>query len=495
LRWVFAAASILPCSLAQDAQKANPAIPSKEQQTLGAAASKGFTLPAAASVHDNVSVQAVLLPERVARPVFGREISQNYVAIELIVSNRSQDHDLVVHTIYIDYRNWLLSGTKQSLVLAGLLKADAPVKPDDKSGTAGPAKTGTKAAAANPCDPDSPPEPGCASWETATQAGEVASVEYRVARGELLDKQPWTLRNIAINSLTFLGSVASGYAFPFKEMGITKGISAYNGDFLPAARALFPDGTIQQLDNISDFGFRANKVIGKGSSEIVVAFFPIDRFLTPGLKKIFLQSPAVFFVTASGLVDDKMRRQILPILNRFLGDKVADQVKFSEPCDEAVPAKPALPSCGLIMGILSGISLNNVQVVVGGSMTVDVDSIPPRIDSVSFDNSDAWSKGTGDVTGTIQGTFLEGGTITLVNASDLGNPAISAVKDGSTNEQLHFKLTLTKAVPSTVKEIRFRVTKTKNNTTVTSNDYSAPIPSAPAATDTTDKTDKKDTAK
>src|SRR5580692_1938827 len=122
LLWLFSAASLLPCALAQDAQKANPAIPSKDQQTLGAASSKGFTLPATATVHDNVSVQAVLLPARVARPVFGREISQNYVAIELIVSNRSQDHDLVVHTIYIDYRNWLLSGTKQSLVLSGLLK-------------------------------------------------------------------------------------------------------------------------------------------------------------------------------------------------------------------------------------------------------------------------------------------------------------------------------------------------------------------------------------
>jgi hypothetical protein len=481
LLWVFSAASLLPCALAQDAQKANPAIPSKDQQTLGAAASKGFTLPATATVHDNVSVQAVLLPARVARPVFGREISQNYVAIELIVSNRSQDHDLVVHTIYIDYRNWLLSGTKQSLVLSGLLKADTPVKPDEKSGTTDPTKTGTKGAAVNPCDPDSPPDPGCASWETATHEGEVASVEYRVARGELLDKQPWTLRNIAINSLTFLGSVASGYAFPFKEIGITKGISAYNGDFLPAARALFPDGTIQQLDNISDFGFRTNKVIGKGTSDMVVAFFPIDRFLTPGLKKIFLQSPAVFFVTISGLVDPSIRPRIKPILDNFLGKDATDKINFAQP--DAATLK-----------VLSGISLNNVQVVVGGSMTVDVDSIPPHIDSVSFDASDAWSKGTGDVTGAIQGTFLDGGTITVVNASDLGISAISPVKDGSTNEQLHFKMTLTKVIqPNTT--IKFRVTKTKNNTTVTSNDYSAQSPASARAPAAADNTDKKDTAK
>ena len=134
------------------------------------------------------------------------------------------------------------------------------------------------------------------------------------------------------------------------------------GQVVPAAQVLWPDGTVAQLDRISDFGFRANKVIPKEASDIVIAFFPLDRFITPELKKLFLTSPAVFFVPAAALVEKNSRGKIIGILQRLVGPA---QVR----ADDSVQA---LLSNSKIKNLLDGISLNKIRVKVGGILTVEM---------------------------------------------------------------------------------------------------------------------------
>ena len=82
----------------------------KAAEIMKAANAEGFPL-AAETVADNVSVEAVLLPAEVCKRVFGKEIAENFAAVELTISNRSSKDALILHSVFIDYSQWALSGS------------------------------------------------------------------------------------------------------------------------------------------------------------------------------------------------------------------------------------------------------------------------------------------------------------------------------------------------------------------------------------------------
>jgi hypothetical protein len=391
-----------------------------DAQKLRDAQSQGFAMATHLDLDGNATIEAVLLPASISKALFGKAIANQYAVIELTISNKSHDAAIIVHSIFIDYSDWLLSGTSHAMAAAGL------------SGK---------------------------SYES-TIPNQVASVEYRIARGEALDAQSWTRRNWTIRALQFLGVVATGSEFAFKEVGIVKGIGAFSGQLVPAAQSLWPDGTVAQLDRISDFGFRANKVIPKEASDIVVAFFPLDRFITPELKKLFLASPAVFFVPAEALVDRSARGKIIRVLQNLIGP---DQVRP----DESVES---LLSNSKIKGLLDGLSLSKIRVRIGGTLSMDVDTVPARVDSVVFDNPSLPWDGKNPITGIVQGVLLSNGQPAIVESKQYGIQ-VKAVADRSTSEQLRFTLILSQEVPAGT-GLHFHVSKAINNRSVDS----APVP-------------------
>jgi len=406
-----------------------------DQQKLQDAASKGFQLPVDMTVRESASVQAVMLPYNVCRKVFGGEVADHYAAVELIVANSNLAASLIIHSVYIDYSHWLLSGSPQAMQ-AWLNIPQSPEIPNQDANT------------------------------TMTKPNQVASVEYRIVRGEALDAQPWTWRNVTMRSLELVGALATSAEFSFKEKGFIKLISAFTGDAVPGAKTFWPDSTIAQLDRISDFGFHTNKVISKQSGDILVAFFPIDRFLTPEIKKIFQESPAAFFVPAEGLSDAKLQNKIRGLLESVL------QGTPSAPLAKASFGQ--LMSDNLARAILQGVSMNNIKIVVQGEMAMDVDKISARADSVSFDPAADWTK-AGDITADIQGALLTNGKIVIDEAKTLGidDPAVD--QSSSTSEHLHFTVHLTKAVPAgTV--LNIHVTKTKDGSSVDSNKIKFTVP-------------------
>lgn len=400
-------------------------------------------MPADTAVSGNVTVEAVLLPASVSKALFGKAISNQYAVIELSISNKSRDAALIVHSIFIDYSEWLLSGTPKAMAAAGFPGQSTP----------GPS-------AANP----QTAEPGTLqSFQSAT-ANQLASVEYRIARGEALDAQSWTSRNWTMRLLQFLGVLATGSEFAFKETGIVKSIGAFTGQLVPAAQVLWPDGTVAQLDRISDFGFRTNKVIPKEASDIVVAFFPLDRFVTPELKKLFLASPAVFFVPAAALVDKTVRVQIISVLQRLVG---AAQVRP----DDSVEA---LLLNSKIKGLLDGISLSKIRVKVGGILSVDVDTVPARIATVKFDDPTARWNGTHPITGVIQGSLLLNGQPEIDESKQYGI-TVDTPADQFSSDQLRFTLHLSGTVAAgTV--LHFHVIKAKYPRTVDSGPAQITVP-------------------
>lgn len=450
------------------------------------------------NVNENVSAQAVLIPRVDARRIFGKEIAENYAVVEVNISNKNPDAALLIHGIFIDYSNWPLSGMSKN-----------DLRTFDK--------------------PDGP----FADFQSATRPSQVASEEYRVVRGQLLDAQAWTKRNLAIRLLTFAGSLASAYTFSLNERGIIQGINAATGVGIPGLAAAFPDSTIDQLNRVSDFGYRANRLVPKQGAEVVVCFFPIDRFLTPGFRKLFLKSPALFFAPLQMLVDKQSQGLVAAALGEDLGINPADlgltnpkevvpalrsklpcflkivrerESHNAEPTNEnptllALLSKKTTEQClndfgvtveegtspenlritkvddhkfksFLALNYIKEVSLNKVSITIDGVMTVEVASIEPRVEAVTFDEvADCggpktecfWSAsiGGGVRTGKITGNYLSGGTLEIPEAKDLKIENVEVVPEGSSDNVLRFKLKLTKGV-STGRNLNFKVTKPKS---------------------------------
>jgi hypothetical protein len=336
----------------------------------------------------------------------------------------------------------------------------------------------------------------------------VASSERRISassrRTARCPAQQWTNRNWTIRGLTALGSVGAGFVFPFSG-DVAKGIAAYNGVLVPGASTLWPDATVGQLNRISDFGFQTNKLVPKEASDIVVAFFPIERFLTPSFKKEFIRNPAGFFVPGEMLADPKMYPRILPVLVPLIkaiegsddrcksGNpggattakadvEAATRVKIlqsllmhcsgkeeinhqggeaeTQSANTSCAAVRASKDCK-IQDLINRISLNSIRLVIGGVMSVNVSSVPPSIFEVDFDDNgpDIWSK-PGTKRGTILGTYLSGGNPVIVDdqGKAIDGVTIKGVTQGSDDRELRFEMTLAKCIPPST-QVRFQVNK------------------------------------
>jgi len=441
----------------------------------------GVPLPVVSDVAGSVSVEAVLLPSSVAKRIFGKAVSDQYAVVQMTISNHNPNAALIIQSAFLDYSHWLFSNNFQ-----------APVS--------------------RPRSIETTP------FQAANNPSQVASTEARLVRGNLQDAQFWTARNTFIRAITAVGTVASAFQFLAPSQDYNAGISAFGNQVVPALATFWPDQTQPQINRISDFGFQTNHVIPKGSSDIVVAFFPIDRFLTPSLRKLFVKSsPAIFYVPGEMLIDTKYRSTLVSMLRNAgvitekddqvaagqistaLGRYEALQVceaSRSEKCgnlkdDELTKCKNKFTSetCAkvkenersaceaskgclglddsqkLILSILNKVSLNNIRVVIGGIMTVDTNAVPAIIDSVAVSedasNADTWKSGS-TVHAVITGSFLSGGVPSIVGSANLGigDPVVDS--QNSTDKKLSFSFTLSKDIPGGTK-LQFVVTKRAND--------------------------------
>jgi hypothetical protein len=425
------------------------------------AATNGSPVPTLITVGDSVRASAVLIPRVDARRIFGSEIANNYAVIEINVGNKSPDASLIVHGIFIDYSKWALRGG---------------------TGDSGPSESIDE------------------RYQSSTVPSHVASEEYRVVRGQLLDARNWSKRAWTMRLLTFAASLASAYSFSLKENGILKGLEAFGGVGVPGFREVWPDSTIEQLNNISDFGYRTNRAIPKQGAEVIVAFFPIERFLTPGFKKLYLKSPALFFAPLQMLVDKKIQKDVAAALDVGIDDFQALTKKL--PCymsvqhslhvnrkapdfdfclqdlhlkDKSTKERLMFEASGeateyRLINFLNAVSLNNVSVVIDGVMSVETTAIAASIDTITFDDvTDCGNDNTpcfwadldadeGLRTGTITGKYLKGASIEIENAAKLEITDLKTISEGSDDNTLHFSFKVTKPIAPD-QTLRFRVTK------------------------------------
>jgi len=460
----------------------------KTKKILDQAAKNGNAIKTEINVKGNIHAQAVLIPRVDAKRIFGKEIGEHYAVIEVNIGNKSPDAALIIQGIFIDYRNWPLSG----------------VPPSDIAVTA------------NPDDFQSPSVPN-----------QVASEEYRVVRGQLLDAQMDTWRNRFLRWLTLGGNLAAAFSFSINEQGIVRGIAAATGVGIPGVATAWPDRTVEQLNRVSDFGFRSPKLVPKQGSEVIICFFPIDRFLTPGFRKLFLKSPALFFAPLQMLFDESIQSDVDdavgPLLKGFnitladLRSSLPCYMKVRHPDPSLIGYDVCLESLGLerwknpktgeeqlrvavekdnegkdlktsdkfvvkdetlkkfktflALEFIGGVSLNRVTVTIDGVMTVDVTSTAARIDEVSMDsvadcgdadNECIWtdiSADGGDRTGVIRGAYITSDSdVRIAEAAGLHIDELKKISEASNDNELHFSFKLTAPIPNQTK-LHFVVTK------------------------------------
>jgi hypothetical protein len=443
-------------------------------QALSDAKKQGTPLPAQANVRDNVGVTAVLLPYNAVRRLFGADIAKTYAVVELDISNRSADAAFVIHSAYIDTEHWALGG-------------------------------GTKGQSAGTKDPN-PSRAG-------TYAHQYASVEARVVRGQLLDAQMWTGRNWTVRLLTLAGSLASASTFAFREQGIVKGIGVFGSDFVPGVAAAWPDGTVNQLNRVSDFGFQTNKVIAKQNADIVLCFFPMNMFLSEPFRDIFIKAPGLFSSPYQILFTDQNKpyRETLNISD----DLRKKAIKLHECYSKVFETPASKPGDGSLAAVVDDsltsicktqlqdsantdtlellayigrFGLQNISAFVDGIMTVDVDSIPATIDGVTFtgdptQNSFWAAKAT--VKGSLQCRLCQNGKV-AVTVTDSSGKTTTLVVDtmGATSSEVDFSFTVPDTSIVTGNKLAFTITKQPVDTTkpaVTSGSYTYTVPALSAA--------------
>ena len=406
------------------------------QSAQKAVAAAGVVLNGSTDVSDAVKIQAVLLPAPVVRKVFSGHISENYAVVQLTISNQSKTSAFVVQTVMLDYSSWLFSGL----------------------GTQTPA-----------CDKTQ------STWFQTSCPGQVGSVESRVIRDQLQDASLWTVRNSLVRGMILVGSLASGFA-GIGPKGFEEASAGFNGNFIPGLQAMWPDQTIAQLNHVSDLGFQTNKLIAKESADIVYAFFPLDRFLTPGLKRIFISAPALYYAPQELFFEPRQQRDLctggvnwitrtcvnaatvrlfkvsieraagmIPVGNTsqdpesldakalamLTSDCTLENSKACESLDAFIhkgdsrgsEGDPKIPgTLGettsetiKLKQILEGLSLNNLHLQVGGMMTVNENVVPPNLSRITFENDQksAFGKACTPQNGTIEGQFLSGGIPSL----------------------------------------------------------------------------------
>ena len=156
-----------------------------------------------ASTYDrpnDVSCSFSVLQWKETKDVFGRRVANDYVALEVNLRNLNTKNEFLVHDIQI-------------AVDTGL---------------------------------------------TPYQFGRFeATRDKQLVRGVVQRGQSEDRRNLIINSLTAAGAILSPVSAAIADAGrtIASGVSIFQGPFLVGANNVFPDHTIEYLNNLNDLGF------------------------------------------------------------------------------------------------------------------------------------------------------------------------------------------------------------------------------------------------
>ena len=184
-----------------------------------------------------VRVYRSLIDPKDVEDIFGRRIAKHFVVIQVTVTNRNKDYELLIHDISLDLH-------------------------------------------------------GVALGKAFGKKQEVSSIELSLLRGVAEKGQSGDRRNVTLRVLRGLGSVGAGL------IGVTDfgtsyapSVAIWNGPVVAAYADIFPDYTLNQMNRLNDSAYSANSIIAKQHSKVMAVFLPQSIFLSPQQMKQFWKDP------------------------------------------------------------------------------------------------------------------------------------------------------------------------------------------------------------
>jgi hypothetical protein len=528
--------------------------------------SNTIPISATSTVSSCITVEAVLLSYKPAAMLFGGFVAKNYAVVKTTISNHCADQQFILHDIYFDYRRWALSGVYSGLSLCKSAPSETSASDSqNKSSGDAPPHTGsgtstrptgsqtsstgsgdsTKTAAGpqkslNQCSVT----PSADVYTQGSQPGQVATVGALDVEYQDVEDSEFSPRNKVVKALTLIGAVAQGYAF-IGSGGAAMGIGAFNTAFVGSVVKLWPDRRVDQEKYLLSLGYRTDQstAIAKDGHGSYYAFFPLATFLTPDLKKLFVEDPAVFLNPAEALLENGAGGEGSAQSSKRKKGSTAALGSMLLALTWEIPPKSQIQPAQLLLELSSdcpgnycpysgadltrveaekylfaNASLNSVQIVARGVMTIDVNSVPPIIDAVTFEDEKtgaslwtvpaaaaapadndaakstpkpaAGSAGAGaapagadaskaaadqkNLTGEITGKFLSNGTPSIVAiavpevkdpqlADYIADKSVEAVSTKSSDTSLAFTLKLGKTTLPSGSKLTFQVSRSAPN--------------------------------
>ena len=336
-------------------------------------------------------------PNNVA-DIFGSRIAHRYIALQVTIENYNDKLDYLIRDVSLDLNKvFPAQDPAASLRTKGTGQA---TQPDDVKGWE--KRMG-------------PPLNASGNQDSATGEGfelskyrfRLSSMELSLVRGIAEKGQGQSTRNLLLRLLRATGTIAASF------IGVTPvgrsyapAAAMFNGPMLTSYSDAFPDYTINQLNRLNDSAYRANTLVPKGMSKVLVVFIDQADFLTDQQRSMFKKDPILLAFSANGQID-----------------------------------------------------FRRAEAIVHGSLIEEVNNQPPSITTARFDSDSVanFQNAKPVVKGRIIGKYLADSDIKF--ADDTKD--LSVVKDGSaTDNELKFLIKADKPVKPG-RELSFEVSNAK----------------------------------
>lgn len=352
------------------------------------------------SLKDDVRVYVAVLDPKTVADDYGRRISGRFVAIQVTITNRRDDFQLLIHDISLDLRRIFPSGSpymppqiKAELECENAIESrrqqyirDLQERRSEYFRRGQPlSKEATRRLDREVADLEDEIRGLRDDIDMCKGRSrfEQSSLELSLLRGVAEKGQGQDRRNFILRLFRGVGTVAAGLigVAPF---GTSYGdsVAVFNGPVISAYMDAFPDYTINQLNRLNDTAYRSNTFIPKNESMAIVVFIPQWTFMDKKQRELFRDDPLRLFEQldfrkAEARVDGAFVTEVKDM------PPLVSAVQF-EP-EELAKLQDAAPEVrGAVVGrLLSGAKIGLVGAVPEG-VTVELDGTPDdrRLDFV-----------------------------------------------------------------------------------------------------------------
>lgn len=348
----------------------------------------------------DVKVYVSVMDPDTVRDVFGKRIGDRFVAIQVTITNRSEDFQLLIHDVSLDLRKIYLP---ESPYIPADIKAELECERGLADRRREAARQLENLRRTTPAAASEPDGAEARRLERAAEAleGEIeglggaaracrspsrfdlSSLELSLLRGVAEKGQSRDTRNFILRLFRGTGTVAAGL-IGIAPFGPSYGdsVAVFNGPVLSAYMDVFPDHTINQLNRLNDTAYRSNSLVGKQQAKVLVAFVSQKVFMDKRQIRLFKSDPLTLFNKeidfrkAEALVDGAFITEVedMPPVVSAVQIERGELEKLQGPAPEVR---------GSVVGrLLTGAKLSLVGPVPEGT-TVEVEGTPDD-DSLDF---------------------------------------------------------------------------------------------------------------